>query len=87
MFAAIRLGLILRQQLRSRPALRIIRIIHVGNLLTVSVTNDVVVRLDFGGPRRWEVASGGPVLSYRKARERASLLCPIRWRKEPCDSQ
>jgi len=36
---------------------RIIRIINVGKLLTVSVTHDVVVRLEFGGPRWWEMAS------------------------------
>src|SRR6516165_6071338 len=43
--------------------------------------------LTVNGPGWREVARGGHVLSYRKARERASLLCPIRWRKEPCDSQ
>ena len=51
--------LILRQQLRRRSLIRIIRIINVRNLLPVSVPHDVVVRLEFGGPRRREIAGRG----------------------------
>jgi hypothetical protein len=47
------LGLILRQQLRRRSPVWIIRIINVGELLSVSVTYDVVVRLQLGRPYRW----------------------------------
>ena len=46
---------ILRQQLRRCSAVWIIRIINVRNLLSVSVSHDVVVRLEFGGPGWWEV--------------------------------
>src|SRR6516164_9733326 len=48
------LCLILRQQLRRRPPPWLIFVINVRKLLSVSVAHDVVVRLEFGGPGRWE---------------------------------
>ena len=50
--------LVPRQQLRSRAPVWLIRIIHVRNLLTVRVSDDVVVRLDFGGPGCGEAPRG-----------------------------
>ena len=57
--------LILRQQLGRRPSPRLILVIDVSELLSVSVPHDVVVRLWFGGPRCGEATwGGGHVLSF-----------------------
>jgi hypothetical protein len=61
--------LIPRQQLRR---CRFIRIIDVSNLLPVSVTHDVVVRLYFGGPWCGEATREG--MATKKATKKATRL-------------
>ena len=57
--------------------------IDIRQLLPCTVAQDKASVVEFFNRPGWREVTrgGGHVLSYRKAREHASLLCLIRWRK------